>query len=136
MRRGYQKGSLKIHRANWVGQWWENGHRRNRVLGPVAKMTKSKARSELAAIVLGVNNQSHSSGISDFQEFVKQVFLPYYRRKWKHSTRMTNEYRFKNHLIPLFPGRDLIRINRDDLQKVLDTKATERYSFSLVGHLR
>ena len=96
MRRGYQKGSLKIHRANWVGQWWENGHRRNRVLGPVAKMTKSKARSELAAIVLSVNNQSPSSGISDFQEFVTQ----------------------------------------DDLQKVLDEKAAEGYSFSLVGHLR
>jgi integrase len=98
-------------------------------------MTKSKARSELAAIVLGVNNQS-PSGISDFQEFVKQVFLPYYRRKWKHSTRTTNEDRFKNHLIPLFPGRDLVSINRDDLQKVLDEKAAEGYSLSLVGHLR
>jgi integrase len=136
MRRGYQKGSLKIHRANWVGQWWENGHRRNRVLGPVAKMTKSKARSELAAIVLSVNNQSPSSGISDYQKFVKQVFLPYYRRKWKHSTRMTNEDRFKNHVIPLFLGRDLMSINRDELQKVLDGKAVEGYSFSLVGHLR
>jgi hypothetical protein len=39
MRRGYQKGSLKIHRANWVDQWWENGHRRNKVLGPVVKMS-------------------------------------------------------------------------------------------------
>ena len=49
---------------------------------------------------------------------------------------MTNEDRFKNHLIPLFPGRDLMSINRDDLQKILDEKAAEGYSFSLVGHLR
>jgi hypothetical protein len=57
MRRGSQKGSLKVFRGNHVAQWRENGHRRNRVLGPVSKMTKSQARAGLAAIVALVNNR-------------------------------------------------------------------------------
>ncbi|MEW5976036.1 MAG: tyrosine-type recombinase/integrase [Acidobacteriota bacterium] len=136
MRRGYQKGSLKIHRENWVAQWWDNGHRKNRVLGPVSKMTKSRARSELAAIVLAVNNRSPVSTVSEFQEFVHQIFLPFYRRKWKRSTRMTNEDRFRNHLYPHFAGRDLGSINRDQLQNFLDGKAAQGLSFSVVAHLR
>src|ERR1051325_7456038 len=47
MRKRYQNGSLKQRCGKWVGQWWEDGHRRNLVLGPVSKMTKSKAREEL-----------------------------------------------------------------------------------------
>lgn len=137
MRRGYQKGSLKVHRENWVPQWWQNGHRRNRVLGPVSKMTKSKARSELAAIVAAVNNNS-SPGSEDckFQDFVKQVFLPFYRRKWKSSTTMTNEDRFKNHLISELGNRLLSSMTRDELQTLLDRKAAAGLSYSIVGHLR
>jgi TPP-dependent indolepyruvate ferredoxin oxidoreductase alpha subunit len=56
MQRGYQKGSLKVFRGNYVGQGWQGGHRKSRVLGPVSKMTKSKARLALAAIIASVNN--------------------------------------------------------------------------------
>ena len=132
MRRGYQKGSLKIHRENWVAQWWQDGHRRNRVLGPVSKMTKSKARAELAAIVAAVNNNTSAlSGDCKFQYFMKQVFLPFYRRKWKLSTTMTNEDRFKNHLISELGNRVLSSMTRDELQNLLDRKAARSVSMIL-----
>jgi integrase len=136
MRRGYQKGSLKVHRGNWVAQWWQDGHRRNRALGPVAKMTKSKARAELAVVVAGVNNRTVGSEDCKFGAFLKQVFLPFYRRRWKPSTTMTNEDRFKNHLISELGDRVVSSITRDEMQNLLDRKAAVGLSFSLVGHLR
>ena len=35
-------------------------------------------------------------------EFVNSTYLPFYRRKWKLSTRTTNEDRLRAHLTPLF----------------------------------
>jgi integrase len=100
-------------------------------------MTKSKARAELAAIVAAVNNnKTPESEVCKFQDFVKQVFLPFYRRKWKSSTTMTNEDRFKNHLISELGNRVLSSMTRDELQNLLDRKATARLSYSIVGHLR
>jgi integrase len=138
MRRGYQKGSLKVFRGNYVAQWRENGHRRNRVLGPVSKMTKSQARAGLAAMVALVNNQVQVAHphVMRFREFIEQVFVPVYERKWKRSTFLTNEDRFKNHLFPEIGDRTLESITRSELQHLLDQKAAARLSYSIVAHLR
>src|SRR5262249_30077949 len=67
--------------------------------------------------------------------FVDQVYLPFYRRKWKRSTIMTNEDRLAHHLTCEFAARTLGSVGRDELQSFLDGKGA-KLSFSVVDHLR
>jgi integrase len=69
-------------------------------------------------------------------EFVNWTYLPFYRRKWKISTRETNEARFRAHLNPLYQTRKLTSFRRDELQDMLEAKAHAGLSYSVVAHLR
>ena len=71
-----------------------------------------------------------------FGDFERQVYLPFYRRKWKGSTAVTNEDRVEHHLTCEFTGRMLNSFTRDGLQSFLDQKATAGLSFSTIAHLR
>jgi hypothetical protein len=69
------------------------------MLGQVSKMTKAQAQAELAAIVAPINSScKEPSEQTSFDDFVQHVFLPFYRRKWKRSTAMTNEDRLARYL--------------------------------------
>ncbi len=136
MRRRFQKGSLQKIHGEWVARWREDGQRKARKLGRISLMTKTQAQSKLAAIVGPINgNLSQLSEQISFGEFVQQVYLPFYRRKWKRSTAMTNEDRLKHHLLSEFDPRSLGSFERDELQAFLDHKA-RMLSFSVVNHLR
>lgn len=135
-RRRYQKGSLSKSGGSWVAQWWEHGHRRKRTLGRVGQMTKTQAQAELAAIVAPLNSLEHQpSQDANFRDFVNGVYLPFYRRKWKLSTAMTNEDRLRRYLLPEFGERRLNTLTRNELQGSLDERAV-KLSFSTVDHLR
>ncbi len=137
MRKRYQKGSLKNVDGSWIAQWWEDGHRRKRTLGRVSKMTKTQAASDLAEILAPINGrQVTPSATYRFGEFVARIYLPFYRRKWKHSTVTTNEYRVEFHLTRAFSARTLGSFSRDELQDLLDGKVAAGLSFSTVAHLR
>ena len=69
-------------------------------------------------------------------EFVNSTYLPFYRRKWKISTKETNEARIRAHLTPLYGARTLASFRRDELQDLLDAKAHAGLSYSVVAHLR
>ncbi len=140
-RKRFQKGSLQPrkhgrHRV-WVASWWEDGSRRSKVLGLCSKMTKGEAESALATILQPIN-EGTSRGprpVYTFEQFTKDVYLPFCRRSWKESTAGTSEQIVQKHLVPEF-GPDLLHtIRRDQLQDFLDRKATE-LSFSVVAHLR
>jgi integrase len=136
MRRRFQKGSLQKIRGEWVARWREDGQRKARKLGRISLTTKTQAQSELAAIVGPINaSRSQPSEEASFGDFVRQVYLPFYRRKWKRSTLMTNEDRLKYHLLSEFDPRSLGSFDRDALQAFLDQKA-RTLSFSVVNHLR
>jgi integrase len=99
-------------------------------------MTKAQAQSELAALVAPLNSKrSEPSERTSFGDFVRDVYLPFYRRKWKRSTARTNEDRLAYHLTSEFDARLLGSFDRDELQVLLDRRA-ERLSFSVVDHLR
>lgn len=137
MRKRHQKGSLKIRNGNWIAQWWQEGHRRNKVLGKIRKMAKSEAEGKLADILAPINSdQDLPSSKASFDDFVKQVYLPFYRRKWKRSTAGTNVDRLNHHLLPIFGGQPLGGFVRDNLQDFLDKKAADGLSFSTIDHLR
>jgi integrase len=137
MRKRYQEGSLRKVDGKWIAQWWEDGHRRKRTLGAVSKVSKSDARRELDAILSPINSRSESpSAAKKWGEFVMNIYLPFYRRKWKRSTAMTNEERLKVHLLPVLAERSVGSFSRDELQGLLDKKAEAGLSYSVVAHLR
>lgn len=134
-RQRYQSGSLKKSRGKWVGQWWDGGHRRNRVLGPVSSTSKSDARRMLDSILAGVRKTVSIAGISCLKDFVESVYFPFYRRKWKLSTAVNNVSRVNAHVLAELGHCAIREFSRDDLQNFLDSKATT-LSYSMVDHLR
>src|ERR1019366_3176227 len=99
MRRWFQYGSLKQRGSSWVAQWWEDGRRRKQVLGRRSAMTKAQAQAGLAAILTPLNSaHNRRSQHWLFGDFVSQIYFPFYRRKWKRSTAMTNEDRIEHHV--------------------------------------
>lgn len=137
MRKRYQQGSLKKFDGKWIAQWWEDGHRRKRTLGSVSQVTKATARGELDAILLPINSRAEApSPTKKWGDFVTTTYLPFYRRKWKRSSALTNEDRLRVHLTPVYAERSLGSFNRDELQTFLDGKAEVGLSYSVVAHLR
>jgi integrase len=137
MRARFQNGSLIKRGKTWVAQWWENGHRRKRKLGQLAKMTKTDAQRELAKIVSPINSRevpaSQSCLLSDF---VERVYLRFYKRRWKRSTALTNVDRIEHHIVSEFGQGTVGSFHREQLQSFLDRKGESGLSFSVVDHLR
>ena len=100
-------------------------------------MTKAQALSEFAKILAPLNERLSSMPQHwAFGDFVRQVYFPFYRRKWKGSTAVCNEYRVNYHLVSEFDPRKLGSFKRDELQGFLDGKAVGGLSYSTVAHLR
>ncbi|MEP7354710.1 MAG: tyrosine-type recombinase/integrase [Acidobacteriota bacterium] len=136
MRKRFQKGNLEKVDGVWIARWRDGTKRRAQRLGRCSEMTKAAAQSMLASILAPINNRSNTpTGRCSFREFVQQVYLPFYRRKWKRSTTMTNEDRIRHHLTAEFATRSLDSFDRDALQELLDRKGLT-LSFSVVNHLR
>jgi integrase len=132
----FQKGSLRKKGNIWVGVFWQDGQRRSRSLGFTADVTKSEAKRRLAAILQPLNQRRIDfDGRLPFRRFVEEVYHPVYFRKWKASTKATNEYRMKSLLMPAFERRSMAAITREELQEFLD-KTAESQSRSVVDHLR
>jgi len=135
MRKRHQTGGLKKQRGKWLGQWWVGDRRVAQVLGSIKDMTKGEARAKVARIVAEENAKRDADRTWKFGEFVDMIYFPYYSRKWKHSTRDTNIDRIGFHLLTAYRDRELTSFRRDELQDLLDAKAT-KLSFSVVDHLR
>jgi hypothetical protein len=54
-RKRFQKGSIRPRKHGktrvWVGQWWERGQKKSKVLGRVAEMPKSEAEAQISIIL-------------------------------------------------------------------------------------
>jgi integrase len=98
-------------------------------------MTKSEAKEKLAEILRPINASMDLNRNWTFGDFVEDVYFPFYRRKWKGSTKMTTPDRINFHLVGEFKKRGLSEIKRDELQTFLDQKAA-KLSFSMVDHLK
>src|SRR5437667_9194833 len=85
-RKRFQKGSLRKINGSWVARWRQDGQRKARMLGRVSSMTKTEAQTALAFAVAPLNNRrSTPSHERSFTGFVEEVYLPFYKRKWKRS---------------------------------------------------
>ena len=136
-RRRFQKPKIKNKEGYWIAQFRDlAGIKRKVSLGPVAKTKKYDAEKKLEQILEPINGALVDvSPACPLGQFLKQVYLPFYRRKWKSSTAASNEDRFQHHLSE-FEERPMNNISRDDLQGFLDRKAAAKLSYSVVAHLR
>jgi integrase len=100
-------------------------------------MTRGDAEQALSEILRPIN-RGVSQGprpVYTFKKFVEEQYLPFNRRGWKESTAGTSEQIITTHLVPEFGDRLLQSIGREDLQNLLDRKAT-KLSYSAVAHIR
>jgi len=133
MRMRHSTGGVRKQRGRWIGLWYEEGIKKSKALGFVKDMTKGEARETVAEIVSGV--RAEKKGTGTFGKFVTNVYIPFFSRKWKLSTRGKNLNRVEVHLLRAFRDCELSIFRRDGLQDFLDEKA-KTLSFSTVNHLR
>jgi integrase len=131
----HSAGGVRKQRGRWIGLWYESGVKKSRVLGLVKEMTKGDAREAVAKIAAVERAELDANRVWTFGEFVVSVYFGFYGRKWKHSTNGNNVNRVNIHLVALYKDREFQSFNRDELQDLLDLKAS-RFSFSTVDHLR
>jgi integrase len=136
MRKRHSSGGVKQQRRRWVGMYWLDGARKSKVLGLVKDMSKTEARDEVRRLVEQEKAKRETNRVWKFGEFVEQIYFPFYKRKWKASTAENNVNRVSVHLVSEFGERELASFRRDELQDLLDRKAKDRLSFSVVDHLR
>jgi integrase len=124
----------------WIAQYRDLGGIKRKVsLGPVKATTKREAEERLDKILEPINSRlDEPSPEMKFGSFVRQVYLPFYSRKWKGSTTKTNTDRVEHHLLSEFDRRPLGSFSRgrDELQDFLDRKSKAGLSYSVTAHLR
>jgi integrase len=141
-RRRYQKPKIKNVKGYWIAQYRDLGGKKRKVsLGPVKTTKKGQAEERLEEILEPINSKrTEPSPDLKFGPFVRQIYLPFYRRKWKGSTTATNEDRLEHHPLAVFEEHPLDSFiggrARNELQEYLDGKASAGLSYSTVAHLR
>jgi integrase len=140
-RKRFQKGTVGARKHGrtkvWVAQWWEGGSRRSKVLGKCSELTKTQAESALAALLQPINEGAGliQQPVFTFKRYVEEKYLPFGRRTWKESTRMTTEPTIRMHLCEHLGDGLMTDITRERLQQLLDQKS-RILSRSVVDHLR
>ena len=137
-RRRFQKPKIRNRGGYWIAQYRDlEGRKRKVSLGPVAITKKFDAELKLARLLEPLNTASAEPDPEmAFGAFVRQVYLPFYRRKWKASTATSNEGRIELHFLSAFEERPIKSFSRDELQHFLDQKAAAGVSHSVANHLR
>lgn len=132
MRQRYQAGRVMKRGKYWIGKYLEGKTDRSKCLGKVAQMTRSQAREKLAGIVAPINASSGPD--ITVRQFITTVYLPFYKKKWKRSTYMTNKDRVVRDISGEFGKQKVRDLTRVELQYFLDSKSDG--SFDHVSHLR
>lgn len=143
-RRRFQKGSLQLrkhgNRRVWVVLYYDDrGERRYSTLGWASEINKGEADEKRQEFMRGVNGGDRTPWPTrpvTVKEFLEQVYLPFYRGKWKESTASTSENRIQHHVVNELGDERLEDLALVSLQEFLDQKAEAGLSHSVVDHLR
>ena len=128
-RHRFQRGSLQKRKSrgvsHWIAFWWEDHRRRSQILGPCSEMSRPEALTAMAKRLELVNAQAGEPipRIWTLADWIRDVFLPLSRRKWKLSTASTTGDRIRKHLITDLGTLEIQAVSRDRLQQYLDEKA-------------
>jgi integrase len=99
-------------------------------------MTKSQAREEIGKILAEIRQRTAQpvSPQITLKDFVEDIFLPFYRRKWKRVTNESRSDSINRYIVGAFGNRQLASLTRDELQQFLDDR--RHLAYSMVDHLR
>jgi integrase len=140
-RKRFQRGSLKAQKRRgklrWYAQWREEGIPRSKELGICGEVTRIAAEAKLQEILTPINEGTERREKTEqtFEEFIELIYLPVYEQKWKDSTRDTETNRIRYHLVRNLGERPMRKIDRAEMQRVLDATA-EKCGRSMLDHLR
>src|SRR5215468_818308 len=107
MRKRFQRPKARSRGGYWIAQYRDlEGIKRKVSLGPVTKVKGFEAEAKLAKILEPINSADpvHCPDFR-FGPFVRQIYFPFYRRKWKVSTAASNLERVRFHLLSLLEDR-------------------------------
>lgn len=143
-RRRFQKGSLQLrkhgNRRVWVILYYDQkGERKYFTLGWASEMNKSTADEKRQEFMRQINGGPRTVSATrpvTVGEFLEQVYLPFYRGKWKESTAGTSENRIRHHIVKELGSQRLEDLTLAPLQQFLERKGMLGLSFSIVDHLR
>ena len=144
-RRRFQKGSLQLRKQGkrrvWVLLYYdEHGKRQFHEIGPASELTKGDAEQSQQEFMRSINGGGPTGGSARpplIREFLQRIYLPFYRGKWKDSTKGTTEGRILYHIC-LDLGEERIDgfTGPIPLQEYLNQKASSGLSKNVVKHLR
>ena len=103
---------------------------------PTRAVLEGRLRSTEVLLINGGDRTGIPTRPPTVQEFLEQVYLPFYRGKWKESTASTSENRLQHHIVKQLGGQRMEDLTLAGLQQFLDRKAASGLSFSIVDHLR
>src|SRR4051794_8992138 len=140
-RKRFQRGSLKAQKRRgklrWYAQWREEGRPRSKELGVCSEVSRIAAEAMLQEFLKPINEGTDRREKTEqtFEEFIELVYLPVYEQKWKDSTKDTETNRIRYHLVRNLGERPMRKIERAEMQRVLDATAKE-CGRSVLDHLR
>lgn len=140
-RKRFQRGCLTTRKRSgknyWFGIWREEGRPKSKEIGLCSKMTRISAESILQEILRPINEgvERAISKEMTFESFIEMTYLPVYQRKWKGSTNDTETNRIRVHLVGEIGEQRMRAITREQLQALLDEKATD-CGRSMLDHMR
>src|SRR5215831_3560015 len=116
MRKRYQQGSVTKSSDGryWIGKYRKDGRHKTKVLGKHREITKSEAQEKFAEFWKTIDHSPEISPNVTVKSFVEDVYFPFYERKWKTSTAMTNKDRIKREIVTALGQRELRTFTRDD----------------------
>src|SRR5215467_1814369 len=115
MRKRYQQGSVTKSSDGryWIGKFREEGRHKTKLLGKIREITKSEAQEKFGEFLKPLAEISPDLTL---KSFVEDVYFPFYQRKWKNSTVMTNKDRIQRGIVTPFGQREMRTFTRDELQ--------------------
>ena len=104
MRKRYQQGSVTKSSDGryWIGKYREDGRHKTKLLGKIREITKSEAQEKFAEFLKPLAEIDLSPDDLTLKSFVEDVYFPFYQRKWKASTLMTNKDRIQREIVAQF----------------------------------
>src|SRR5262249_41242027 len=112
MRKRYQQGSVTKSSDGryWIGKYREDGRHKTKLLGKLREITKSEAQEKFTEFLKPLIEIAPDLTL---RSFVEDVYLPFYQRKWKGSTLMTNKDRIQHQIVSELGSRQLRSFTRD-----------------------
>jgi integrase len=128
LRRGYGTGSLRVIGRSWVGSWYgPDGRKIMRKVGPARTeherdgLTRTQAEARFRKMRESTRTPAPAARMT-MQEAGAELCRRLELRGRKKSHRLTVAADLRNHIAPFFAGKELARVDPEDIERYIATK--------------